>query len=380
MPRTLEPPFKIVFVVQDLEFGGTQRYTVQMLKFLDRDLFEPHLWALRGDLRGMDPLVRDAGLETQWLTEASWVTPGALGRLFARLRRERPDIVYGLTGIPNIWGRPFANIARIPVVLAGWRMLAEKQYETLLWRLSNRIICNAHALKRFIVATHGASPERIAVVHNGVDTDYFTPDPMARGESPTIVSLARFVKIKDPMTLVEAFREVCRLIPEASLTMVGEGPLKPQVERYVSETGIGDRVKILPGTTDVRPFLRSAWCFVLSSLSEGLPNVVLEAMSAGLPVVATRVGGVPEIVGEGETGFLVKPGDFRSLAASLIKILEDEGRARVMGVAARQRAVRDHSLTGMVRKTERVFLDAVEEVRRGGGRSLFQPSCDVPRP
>jgi glycosyltransferase involved in cell wall biosynthesis len=346
-----------------------------MLERIDRNLFEPHIWALRGDLRGMDPLVRAAGLETQWLTEAAWVTPAALARLFARIRQERPDIMYGLTGIPNIWGRPFANILRVPVVLTGWRMLAEKQYETLLWRLSNRIICNAHALKAHIVARHGADPGRIAVIHNGVDTDHFTPQWEKRAPAPVILSVARFVKIKDPMTLVKAFRAVVERIPEAVSAMVGEGPLKPQVERYVREHGLGDHVRIYPGTTDLRPRLAEASAFVLCSLSEGLPNTALEAMACGLPVVATRVGGVPEIVTDGVTGFLVPPGNPEALAEALINTLEDQSAARAMGAAARERAVRDHSLDVMVRKTERVFLEAIDEVRRGRGRPLFQPSC-----
>ncbi len=127
---------KLAVLLQDLEFGGTQRYAVNLLKHLDRGLFEPELWVLRGG-DDMLPLARATGSEIVRFSQASWVDAKALAGLFLRLTRSTPDVLYTLTVVPNIWGRLFGCIARVPAIVTSLRNGIARQHERWLWRLSS---------------------------------------------------------------------------------------------------------------------------------------------------------------------------------------------------------------------------------------------------
>jgi glycosyltransferase involved in cell wall biosynthesis len=211
-----------------------------------------------------------------------------------------------------------------------------------------------------IVEQFGVAPERITVIPNGVDTDYFCPLENAATVEPIILYVGRFVPQKDPLTLLEAFRLVCEQIPEARLLMIGNGPLKAEAEQFVATHRLDRHVTLLPGTRDVRSHLRRSRIFALASLFEGSPNVMIEAMATGLPVVGTRVDGIPELVTNGLSGLLVDPEHPSALAEALVTLLRDETLCSRMGTEARQKVLADHSLIQMVRATERVFLETLE--------------------
>ena len=334
------PRIRLVVLLQDLEFGGTQRYAFQLLQHLDRDRFAPELWVLRG---GAD--WSPDGVKVVRLSGSRRVGPLALARLAWRLVREQPDLLYTLTVVPNIWGRLFAGLLGVPVV-SGYRSLRPRQYERLLHRFSRRIITNAAALKEQMVASFGIVPDRITVVLNAVDTEAFAPGD-AKSPTPLVVCVARRVPEKDLPTLVEAFR----LLPEVQLEIIGDGPQSlPALPN----------VKILPATADVRSCLQRAWVFALSSASEASPNVILEAMATSLPVVATRVGGIPDLVTDGETGRLVPPGDPAALRTALTSLLCDAALRNRMGVAGRRRAQAEFSVARMMRATEQVLLEVAQ--------------------
>ncbi|MBF0530007.1 MAG: glycosyltransferase, partial [Deltaproteobacteria bacterium] len=313
-------PIPLTVLLQDLEFGGTQRYALHLLKHLDRGLFSPELWILRG---GTDllPQVRAADIKTAWLTHLPKAGPLSIGRLFFQLCRSRPAILYTLTALPNIWGRVLGRLARVPIIVSGYRSLLPGQYERWLWPLSDRIICNADVLKSVMMSHFKINPAKIEIVPNAVDSDYFFPGFNEPSPDPTVLSIGRLVEEKDPFTLITAFREVSRIIPSAKLIMVGNGPLKKQVETLIKSQGIESCVSLLPARSDIRPYLAKAWVFTLPSRSEASPNVILEAMAAGLPVVAGRVGGIPELVRSGVTGHLFAPGDSTTLARTLVDLL-----------------------------------------------------------
>ena len=346
---TMPRPIRLVVLLEDLEFGGTQRYATQLLKGLDRVWFAPEVWVLRGG-DDLAPAMRAAGVEIVRLSEGRRVGPVALIRLVLRLARQRPDLLYTLTVIPNIWGRTFAGLLRIPVV-AGYRSLLPRQHDRLLRRFSTRIIANAAALKDIMTQRQGIEPARIAVIPNGVDADWFAPDESARSDSPLVVCVARLVGEKDIPTLLAAFRLVQAEIPDVRLEIIGNG-------RGVATAA--PNVRFVPGTQDIRPNLRRAWVFALSSRSEASPNVILEAMASGLPVVAPRVGGIPELVEDERTGLLVPPGDPEALSQALTTLLRDDARRQVMGWAGRGRALAEFGIPRMVRKTETVLREVTQ--------------------
>ena len=362
-------PIKLAILLQDLEFGGTQRYVVNLLKYLNRDRFSPELWLLRGG-DDMLPPAKETGVKiVRFSNSLHVVSPFSLFKLMFRIIQSKPQVLYTLTVVPNIWGRLFGRMGRIPVVVSGYRNIIAEPFERYLWRLSTRIICNAEAGRHFLVREFSANPEHIAVIPNAVDTAHFSPDDNLKSPDPTILYVGRLVDQKNPLNLLKAFKLVEKKVPEARLIIIGDGRLRNKLQRFIASHSSTShlstsKVQLLPGTADIATYLRNAWVFALASEYEGSPNVVIEAMSSGLPVVSTRVGGVPELVQNHKTGLLVEPGDFHGLATALTTLLTDEPQLKAMGRKSREIAMDIHSLKKAAHNTEQLLLDAVDTARK----------------
>jgi glycosyltransferase involved in cell wall biosynthesis len=196
----------------------------------------------------------------------------------------------------------------------------------------------------------------MSFIANGVDTRRFQPGELPFSQREAIVlCVARLVEDKDHAGLLDAFVRVLGHMPEARLRLVGEGPLEAKVRARMTHGPLAGRVEILPAATDVAACCRTARVFALSSRREGMPNALLEAMASGLPAVATRVGGIPFLLREGN-GLMVPAGDPGSLAEGLLRVLRDPEFAQDMGKAGRERAERDFSLSAMIAAHEALFL------------------------
>jgi len=286
------------------------------------------------------------------------VGPESLLHLWRRLARKPVDLLMLLTVVPNIWGRVFGRLTRVPVIVGNCRGggAPRRQHERWLWTLADRIITNAAALKEVLGRHCRVPPGKIAVIPNGVDLEFFRPPKEAGpGNPPKLLSVARLVPDKDHDTLVRAFSLITKSYPQAELWLVGDGPRQEAVQRLAAEVAPPGQVRFFPGQLDLRPFFRQADVFVLSSVYEAMPNVVLEAMAAGLPVVATQVGGLSELVTPGKTGWLTPPQDPVALAAALGRLLGDAETRHRFGQAGRRRVAQDFSLEVMVRRHEGLF-------------------------
>lgn len=365
IPTTADPnsdrsrPVTVAMLLQNLEYGGTQRYVVNLVSRLDRRLIQPEVWVLEG-IKDMAPLIEAAGVPIVWLSQTAGVTPASLWRLLTRLLRCPPDVLYTLTTVPNIWGRIFGRLTGVPAIISSCRTWVPRQLERFLWPFSHRLICNSAVLKESMIKRFGVAPERVVVIPNGVDTEYFQPAWNLRAPEPTILYLGRLHPAKDPLTMLKAFRIVIQCRPEARLDLVGYGPLQDQVASFLATNGLRQKVNCTPGTEDVRSFLARAWVLALPSAWEGSPNVVLEAMAMGVPVVATKVAGVPELVDDSRTGLLVPPRQPEALARSLLEVLDHDDRRRAMGQAAKEAIQTKHDLNLTVRQTAEVILDVAQ--------------------
>jgi len=339
-----------------LKFGGTQRQTVELARRLDPARFQVEIWLLAAG-EEMAPAARGSGIPLVRLGRGERVGPAALARLGRRLRNQPIDLLLTLTVVPNIWGRVLGRLARVPVIVGNCRGggAPRRQHERWLWPLAHHILCNSQAVKSVLIDRCGVPAARITLIPNGVDTDYFQPPASPAAGPPRVLSVARMVPDKDHETLLAAFRLTARAIPAAELWLVGDGPGLAAVQERARQLGLSERVRFLSPREDLRPLLRQASLLVLSSRTEALPNVVLEAMAAGLPVVATRVGGVPELVVPGLTGWLVDPGDALGLGAALGQVLSDPDTRQAMGRAGRARARQEFSLETMTRRYEAVL-------------------------
>jgi len=359
-------PARIVLLLEDLKFGGTQRQTLELARGLDRTRFQPEIWVMdAGD--DLAPLARAWGIPLVRLSGRRKPGLPGLARLWLRLQKTPPDLLLTLTALPNIWGRLLGRLSGSPLVVGNVRgLLPGDQFERWLWPLADHILCNTHSLPSILNKDCKICPSRLTVIPNGVDTDFFRPPARSKTGEPIILSVARMVPEKDHATLLRAFRLVLADHPGAELWLVGDGPLKPAIEQLGQQTLPPARVRFLPGREDLRPLLAQAGLFVLSSRHEAFPNVVLEAMAMGLPVVATRVGGLPELVIPGETGWLAPSGNAPALAAAMSQLLADPETRLAFGRAGRQRVEREFSLAAMVRRHEEVFEALLAQKSRKG--------------
>ena len=350
-------PRRLVLLLQDLRFGGTQRQTLELARRLNPARYQVEVWMLiAGD--DLAPLARQWDIPLVWLSRQSRVNPLSLFSLWRRLRSTPIDVLMLLTVVPNIWGRILGRLARIPVIVGNCRggTSPRDQRERWLWSLADGVICNSAAIKAYLSNYCRVPPAHLTMVHNGVDLEYFQPGAAPPPPNPAkVLSVARFVPEKDHATLIRAFALMVRDHPQAELWLVGEGPGKDAMQQLAARSLPPGTFRFLSGQVDLRPFLHQASLFVLSSVYEALPNVVLEAMAAGLPVVATRVGGLPELVVPGQTGWLVPPGDAAALAAAMGQALADSQTRQAFGRAAQQRVARSFSWPAMVRGYEAVL-------------------------
>lgn len=264
--------------------------------------------------------------------------------LAALMRRERPDIVHANSSKAGLLGRTAAALVRVPIrifTVHGWAFKAYSGVVSALYRwadglmapLTTVTICVSEREREAGVAARTCSAERSVVIPTAVDAGAV---PLARhdGEPPHILAVGRLAAPKDPVTLVRALAEVDAPF---TATIVGDGPDRPAVEAEIRAAGLARAIELAGERRDVPQLLAGADVFVLSTRSEGAPLSILEAMAAGLPVVAAAVGGVPELVEHGDTGLLVPPADPAALAAALERLLGDAGLRRAMGAAGRAR-------------------------------------------
>ena len=354
--KTVKKPYQLVLILQDLEFGGTQRYAVNLLQHIDRKLFSPELWVLRGGM-DMAPLAQQTGVKIIWFSTGRLVTPLALYRFARYLAGNRPCYVFSLTTVPNMWSTLFCRLFRIPVIICSCRNMEPKRLERLLWPWTSHIVCNARAIRQKLLQSYGVDSKRVSVIANGVDTDLFRPYPEKRVSRPTLLFSGRLVDVKDPLTTLKAFQIVREHIQTARLIITGNGPLEPQLKQFIFNQGLEGAVTKQPGTENIQDYLQKSWLFVISSRMEGSPNSCIEAMSCGLPVVATQVGGIPELIEDRVNGRLVPPGNYELLAESIIELLQDDKQRNQMGRMARQSVKSNHVLPACVRETEKKLLE-----------------------
>jgi glycosyltransferase involved in cell wall biosynthesis len=297
----------------------------------------------------------------------------ALHEVQTTLRNLRPELLATHSSKAGILGRLAARRLRIPVVFTahGWSFtpgIAPLQaglyrgIERLAAPLTDKIITVSEFDRQLALKARIAPPDRLVTVNNGIPD--VPPDRRADpGRAPVhLVMVARFEPQKDHSTLLHALSGLTHT--EWELDLIGEGPLRRETEQLAATLGLGSRVRFLGQRTDVDRCLADSQISVLATNWEGFPLTVLEAMRAGLPVVASSVGGVSEAVKDGTSGFLVPRGDVPVLRDRISRLLTSSGLRKEMGVSGRSAWERNFTLDQMVDRTIQVYREVVE---RGSG-------------
>jgi glycosyltransferase involved in cell wall biosynthesis len=346
---------RLLYVVTLAEVGGAQSYVRDLLAAAKEE-FDVTV-AAHGD----GPLRVAAGelgvpfVDLRQVRRAISPIRDPLGlfELMRLFRRVRPDVVHLNSSKVGILGRIAARLTRVPVCVFtahGWAFSAAGSRTGSLYRRADRlvkplattIICVCDTDRQAGLAAGTCDESRTVVIHNAVEMGP-APEHATRETGPVeIIGVGRLAEQKDFSTLVSALA----LLPPgaARLRVLGEGPLRESLEAQIAAQGLDDSVELVGEVSDVRSQLAAADVFALTSRWEGLPLSVLEAMAAGLPVVASAIDGVPEAVVDGETGYLTPPQEPQAVAEALSRLIDDPELRLRLGQAARRRAEEQFSL------------------------------------
>lgn len=370
MKMRVEPPHPVVVVLTSFDIGGTERQMVELVRRLDARHFRVHVACFhkRGSLLSKMP--SDIAIEVFPLR--GFGRPAAARELFrfARwCRRIGARLVHTCDLYANVFGLAGAAAARVPVrigsrreVVTGDKSRAQLTAQALAYRTAHTIVANSRAAREQLTK-EGIAPTRIELIPNGIDFTSFAP-PRDRHIIRKIVMVANLRAEKGHDVLIDAAPAILAREPEAEFFIGGDGPLRDALVRRAEAKGVADRFHFLGQCNDVPALLATSDLFVLPSRSEAFPNAVIEAMAAGLPVVATNVGGIPELITPGTTGLLVPPGDAVALATSVLDLMDRPGFASSLGQAARARIEQEFSFDRMVASFESLYESRIERHRR----------------
>ncbi|ABC82409.1 glycosyltransferase [Anaeromyxobacter dehalogenans] len=367
-------PRRILIFQNRFRIGGQERQTVLNVRSMDRARFDPVVAVLHldgdhlQDLEdaGVRPVVFDVG-GRMIRPNTAW----QLARIVRFVRAERIAVIHAQDVYTNVLGTLAARLARVPVIvtrvdlghhLEGYR----RPLLQAASRVADRVLVNALCI-RDLAVREGVEADRVAVVRNGVDLEALDREARRAPEHPVpepgaVVCIANMHHpVKGQSDLLMAMREVLRTRPDARLVLVGEGLRRPLLERLARRLGISDRCHFLGHRLDAPALLARAAAGVSASHAEGISNAILESMAMRLPVVATRVGGTPEVVREGQNGFLVPPGAPAALARRLLDLLRDPALRRRMGERGRRIVEEEFGLAQMRLSYDALYHDLTED-------------------
>lgn len=340
-----------------------EKLLVEFARHVDRRRFELRFVSLstRGVLADE---IESLGWPVTALEEPPGLRPGLMLRLAGLFRRWKVDVVHAHNSRPLVCGAPAARLAGVPLVIStrhGQSYGSNRRQNTtfrLASLLTDHVVCVSHDSVE-LSARRGVSRRKLRTIWNGIDVQRFAyAGPCPGGPA---VMVGRLAPEKDVATLLRAVAAVVRVDPSFRLEIAGDGACRADLEGLAAELDLREYVRFLGAVNDVAALLERASLFVLSSLTEGVSLTVLEAMARGLPVIATRVGGNPEVVADGETGLLVPSATPDFLASALLQLHQNPATGRRMGLAGRERA--EHYFD--VRATVAAY-EALYTVGRGG--------------
>lgn len=344
----------VLFIIDSFEQGGSERQALQLLRQLHASgECRVHLACLqdRGSLRHDADQLGLGEINEYPLTSFYDLNfAKQIRRLVRFIRKNKIDVVHTHCFYTNIFGMAGAFLAGVPARVTskgetdGFRTPMQKRAERISFRLAHRVIANCLVVQNQLIR-EGLHPAKIIQHYNGLDLERLKLQPSVRREDALAMfdlpeqPARRFVSIvanlrnpvKDHPMFLRAAARVRAAVPDAAFVVAGEGELMPALRELAQQIGIQRDVFFIGRCDDVASLLFASHVGVLSSKAEGFANAILEYMAAGLPVVATDVGGVREAIVEGETGYIVPAGDDEKMAAQIIQVLSDDDKARAMG-------------------------------------------------
>ncbi|MBN1405137.1 MAG: GT4 family glycosyltransferase PelF [Candidatus Omnitrophica bacterium] len=363
---------KIGFISYGLDVGGIETLILEICKRLPKDRYSLCVFEFQGNGK-LQQEFEQIGVKVHTVKKIrnlDWSLPFKLAKLF---KQQGIDIVHAHDQSPWLYAGIAAKFAGVPVVYTEHttpditiyqNVNRWKRVEKALSMITKQITAVADSVARYMIDEAGISAKKVKVIYNGIDAKIYDKkaDIAAKRkelgikETDLIVgNVASLLPKKDPKTLLEAFKLVIQQVPNAKLVMAGDGLLKEQLMAMKDNLGLNGSVKFLGNRRDIPELLQVFDVFALSSVKEGLPIAILEAMASGLAVVATDVDGNAEVVQHGKTGFIVPARNPVALAEDIVKLLLDKDEAKKMGFLAQERVKNYFTFEKMIAEYENVY-------------------------
>ena len=376
-PSASGAPVPVLYMIHSLGHGGMERQVAALARSLDPGRYQAHVATVAGGF-GAEEL-QASGIPVIPIHMRSFWDPGP----FALARYLRSYIRQHRIRLVHLYDDGMSLVTLLATLRSGGARLLTSQrfymthnrwlYRFLLmsahW-LADGVVVNSDAVRRHLRDDYHFPVSRVSLCYNGVDTAVFRPEPKRRLETVADASLVIGCVCvlraeKNLGHLLRAFARLRGIAPPGTRVLImGSGPEEESLRRLAAELGIASDCRFLPSAADVSSAMRSIDIFVHPSLSESLPNAVMEAMACGCTVIATRVGGCPELIDDGFHGLLVPPGDLESLVDRLeLAILQPE-RRRALGAAAAERIARGFSVVQATNRMQEIYDEHLREGRR----------------
>ena len=375
---------RLAFCIDNFQIGGTELNAVRWAEHLNPERFQLTVVHFQED-GPLRPRFQRAAAQLVRLPLRNLYGPGAIRqgiRLARFLARAHFDVFHAHDLYSNIFGVPWARLAGVPLVVASRRWWnpspstgpAHAIANRWACRAAHRVLANSPSVAALLTRRDGIAPEKVICIPNSLPEDAFVPVPAAEraawrarlgmpADALVIGIVARLDRDKDHPTLLEALARLVAGVPRAHLVCIGDGPDRAKVTGVAQRLQLNGRVRF-PGTLTAPFNLHHLFdVSVLCSVTEAFPNSVIEAMAAARPVIATRVGGVPDAIRDGETGVLVPARDPDALAAALRAVIDAPGRAQALGAAAQAYARAEYGETRVIEHLSAWYESIVPGVR-----------------
>jgi glycosyltransferase involved in cell wall biosynthesis len=381
----MRPRRRVFYLVDSLNIGGTETQAVELALRIPEAGYDVTLGCLQARGPLLERLQGTQVVLREFYPKGGMDSPAGLYQLLRLswfLKRKNFDIVHTHDLWSNLLGVPAARLAGVRAIVSSRRDLAHFDWyqgkrRTWLRRIQNlggAVLANATPIRDALIAEDGFAPEKVRVIHNGVDIKQFQKSGCDRdqmfpgaGDGSLIALVGNMhTDVKGHPWLIAAAPAVVQEFPASRFVLVGDGEQRSRFEAQVASLGLEQNFLFLGRRADIPKILGCCDIAVLPSRAEGLPNAMLEYMAAGLPVIASRVGGNAELIDDGVTGLLVPPEDSSALSAALLKLLRDPGMAQRIAQAGHEFAVRNFSFERLVREVDELYSELLP--RSGGTR------------
>jgi glycosyltransferase involved in cell wall biosynthesis len=361
---------KLLQITHDLAIGGLQHVVLNLCKNMNRELFDVSVLCLRGKGE-LSEEIEKLGIKVFTIPTRTGSNLFAFRYVMSILRRENIDIIHTHNSEPFVDGTIAALFSKVKTIVHTehgrefpdkWRYMFE---ERILSTLAYKVVGVSEDTSQNLIKYFKISPHKITTINNGIDLLKYknTVNSLKKktelsieNKSPIIGIAARLTAVKGISYLIKAMPTVIRHFPDVTLVIAGEGLIKAQLIEEVHSLKLDHNVKFLGSRMDMPEILNLLDIFVLPSISEGLPMVLLEAMAAGCPIIASKVGGIPSVITHGENGSLVRPRSVDSLAGEIITLLSNENLMEKYKKYGIKKVEKDYSAAGMTRMYEKLYL------------------------